>query len=78
MDSIRFVCRPAAERWHPQQRGRHEQGGSWLLDLPCADPRELVMDILRHMPDVQVLWPDELADEVRRRLREGLRQMEEE
>ena len=27
----------------------HEQG-RWLLELPYADPRELAMDILRHVP----------------------------
>lgn len=66
----------AAERWHPHQHGHFDSQGRWLLDLPYADPRELVMDILRHVPDVEVLWPEELADEVRRRLREGLCKME--
>lgn len=66
----------AAERWHPNQRGHYDAQGHWLLDLPYADPRELVMDILRHVPEVEVVWPDELADEVRRRLAEGLRRME--
>lgn len=65
----------ASERWHPGQRGHYDAEGRWLLDLPYADPRELVMDILRHVPEVEVLWPDELSDEVRRRLREGLRRM---
>lgn len=66
----------AGERWHPDQRGHHDPQGRWVLDLPYADPRELVMDILRHVPQVEVLWPDELAEEVRRRLVEGLRGME--
>ena len=63
----------AAETWHAQQRGRWDAEGRWLLELPYADPRELVMDILRHVPDVEVLAPRELEDEVVRRLREGLR-----
>ncbi len=65
----------AAEIWHPAQHGRWDAEGRWLLDLPYADPRELVMDILRHVPDVEVLAPQELEDEVRRRLQAGLRQM---
>lgn len=65
----------AAETWHPQQHGRRDADGRWLLSLPYADPRELVMDILRHVPDVEVLAPQELEDEVKRRLREGLRLM---
>ncbi len=65
----------AAERWHPNQHGRFDAQGHWLLDVPYADPRELVMDILRHVPDVEVLWPEELVEEVRRRLVEGVRKM---
>lgn len=62
----------AAERWHPQQRGAWDAEGRWMLDLPYADPRELVMDILRHAAEVEVLWPQELADEVVARLRAAL------
>lgn len=65
----------SAERWHPDQRGRFDAQGHWLLELPYSDMRELVMDILRHVPEVEVEWPQELADEVRRRLEEGLRRM---
>ncbi len=65
----------AAERWHPNQIGRWDHEGRWLLTVPYADPRELVMDILRHVPEVQVLAPDELRDEVLRRLREGVRRI---
>lgn len=65
----------AGERWHPNQLGRFDAEGRWVLDLPYADPRELVMDILRHVPEVEVMWPDELVGEVRRRSVEGLRRM---
>lgn len=73
---LRFSARRArwvaSERWHPNQIGRWDHEGRWLLAVPYADPRELVMDILRHVPDVQVLAPDDLRDEVLRRLREGV------
>jgi len=62
----------AAERWHPDQHGRRDAEGRWLLSVPYSDPRELVMDILRHVPEVEVLAPDALEEEVRRRLRAGL------
>ena len=65
----------AAETWHPQQIGHRDAEGRWMLKIPYADPRELVMDILRHVPDVEVLGPQELEDEVRRRLQAGLQQM---
>jgi predicted DNA-binding transcriptional regulator YafY len=66
----------AAETWHPRQRGRFDAEGRWRLELPYADPRELVMDILRHVPEVEVLWPEELAAQVQARLVDGLRRME--
>lgn len=62
----------AAERWHRQQRGSWDAQGRWTLTLPYTDPRELVMDILRHVPEVEVIAPEELRDEVVRRLRAGL------
>jgi predicted DNA-binding transcriptional regulator YafY len=62
----------ASESWHPQQRGRFDDEGRWLLELPYSDPRELVMDILRHVPQVQVLGPQGLREMVLERLRAGV------
>ncbi len=62
----------AAETWHPDQSSHFDDEGRYCLLVPYADPRELVMDILRHLPDVEVLGPPELDDEVRRRVRVAL------
>ncbi len=62
----------AAETWHRDQHGRRDSEGRWVLTIPYADPRELVMDILRHVPEVEVIAPQELEEEVMRRLRAGL------
>lgn len=62
----------AAETWHPRQRGRFDADGTYVLELPYADPRELVMDILRHVPEVEVLGPVGLRDEVQRKLQMAL------
>lgn len=62
----------AAESWHPRQRGRWDAQGRWILELPYADPRELVMDVLRHVPMVEVLHPPSLRSAVRERLARGL------
>jgi predicted DNA-binding transcriptional regulator YafY len=67
----------AAENWHPKQRGRFEADGSYRLELPYSDPRELVMDILRHVPEVQVLSPAGLRDMVTERLRQGIAKLSE-
>lgn len=65
----------AAERWHRDQHGRRDSEGRWVLSVPYTDPRELVMDILRHVPEVEVLGPQELEEEVQRRLRGAIRVM---
>ncbi len=54
----------AAEQWHPRQRGRYEADGSYLLEVPYSDPRELTMDILRFGADVEVLAPQSLRERV--------------
>jgi predicted DNA-binding transcriptional regulator YafY len=59
----------AAEQWHPQQRSRTEADGSYVLELPYSDSRELLMDILKHGAQVEVLAPHELRDEVAGALR---------
>ena len=59
----------AHEQWHPQQQGQLQADGSYLLRLPYADHRELIMDILKHGSHCEVLGPVSLrrvvADEVR-------------
>ncbi len=58
----------ADEHWHPQQQSRMLEDGSYELRIPYSDPRELVMDIMKYGPDVEVLGPDELRQEVKNRL----------
>ncbi|OYY94998.1 MAG: transcriptional regulator [Hydrogenophilales bacterium 28-61-23] len=65
----------ALEQWHPKQRGKLHKDGHYLLELPYADERELVMDILRHVPEVEVLEPVELREKVVEKLRAGLARM---
>ena len=45
------ACWVAVESWHHQQRSRFVDDGSCLLELPCTDPLELVMDIRWRMPE---------------------------
>jgi predicted DNA-binding transcriptional regulator YafY len=63
----------AAEQWHPKQRTATEADGSYLLELPYANPTELVMDILRHGAEVEVLAPASLRQRVREALEKALR-----
>jgi predicted DNA-binding transcriptional regulator YafY len=54
----------AAQRWHPDQRSEFEPGGSYVLELPYANDRELLMEILKYGADVEVLAPASLRDRV--------------
>jgi predicted DNA-binding transcriptional regulator YafY len=62
----------ADEHWHPQQQGRFLEDGSYELRIPYSDPRELVMDILKHGADVEVISPKPLREAVMQRLRTAL------
>ena len=54
----------ADEHWHPQQQSQLLENGSYELRIPYSDPRELVMDILKHGADVEVIAPDKLRNSV--------------
>ena len=62
----RWVSR---EVWHPEQDGKMQLDGTYLLRFPYAQEPELVMDILRYGPDVRVLAPDSLREAVATKLR---------
>ncbi len=62
----------AAERWHEHQSGAWLEDGSFVLEVPYADDRELVMDILKHGAAVKVLGPPELQARVRAELASAL------
>ena len=62
----------ANERWHPRQKGQLLADGSYLLELPYSDHRELVMDILKFGPDVEVLGPPSLRIRVAERLNRAI------
>lgn len=68
----------ADERWHPQQAGQFLTDSRYELRIPYRDPRELVMDILRHGPDVEVVAPVGLRESVATRLGEALHQYRQE
>jgi len=50
----------AEEVWHPRQEGRFLPDGTYELRLPYGDPRELLMDVLRHGAEVEVVAPEGL------------------
>ncbi len=62
----------ADEHWHPQQQSRILEDGSYELRVPYSDSRELVMDILKHSGEVEVISPDALRDAVAECLKSAL------
>lgn len=62
----------ADEHWHQEQQGCFLENGSYELHIPYSDPRELVMDILKYGPDVEVIEPESLRTAVAERLRNAL------
>lgn len=47
----------ADEMWHPEQQSEWMSDGTYQLHIPYSDERELIMDIMRHLPHVQVVEP---------------------
>lgn len=70
--TLRFSAQAAQwisrEQWHPEQQGRWLDDGGYELRLPYVDETELLMDVLRQGPDVEVLEPPALRESVQRRL----------
>ncbi|HWP94789.1 MAG TPA: WYL domain-containing transcriptional regulator [Gammaproteobacteria bacterium] len=62
----------AEEQWHPQQQGRFLDDGSYELRVPYGDPTELIMDILKYGPDVEVRAPEALREAVKEKLESAL------
>jgi len=61
----------ADEAWFPNCAGLWLEGGDYELRIPYANPTELIMEICRHGPDVEVIAPQALRDQVAKRLAES-------
>jgi proteasome accessory factor C len=64
----------ADEKWHPQQEGKWLPDGRYELRIPYQNSRELVMDIVRHGPNVEVVTPEDLRKDVEEQLRRASEQ----
>lgn len=52
------------EVWHPHQKTSVNPDGSFVLMIPYSDDRELIGDIMRFGPDVEVVAPHSLKSKV--------------
>ncbi len=61
----------AYETWHPQQTGKWQPDGGYELRFPYHLGIELIMDICRYGPDVEVIAPEALRMQVAQRLQQA-------
>jgi len=52
------------ETWHPEQTARWLDDGRYELILPYGNDTELILDICRYGPEVEVVAPEELRGKV--------------
>ncbi|OED35903.1 hypothetical protein AB833_29050 [Chromatiales bacterium (ex Bugula neritina AB1)] len=57
--------------WCREQRSRTDAKGNYLLEVPYVESNELILDVLRHGPDIEVLRPTGL----RRKVKEQVEKM---
>jgi len=67
----------ADETWHPKQRSQWLPDGRYELEIPYSKLEELTLDVLRHIPEVEVVGPQELRVMVRERVEAAWRGMAE-
>lgn len=61
-----------AEEWHPEQKGTVNKDGTYTLEFPYSDERELLGDILRYGADVEVLSPKSLRTNLQKAVEKTL------
>jgi len=66
----------SGESWHPEQISSFLDDGSYELRFPFNSMDELVLDICRYGPDVEVMGPNMLRDSVASLLLKASRQYE--
>ncbi|GBL32859.1 hypothetical protein EMGBS12_11690 [Methylophilaceae bacterium] len=61
------------EKWHPKQEGQFLDDGSYQLKIPYSKEPELLIDVMKYGPDVQVIEPKDLRKKIQETLIKTLR-----
>ena len=64
----------AVEIWHPEQKATSLDDGSYILEVPYGNDKELILEILRFGRHIEVLAPAALRNAVIEQLRQALAQ----
>ena len=72
-DRARWVSK---EKWHPKQEGKFLEDGSYELKIPYSKEPELLIDVMKYGPEVEVTEPKDLRKKIQETLIKTLRNYE--
>ncbi|MGI9229966.1 MAG: helix-turn-helix transcriptional regulator [Gammaproteobacteria bacterium] len=64
----------ADEHWHPEQQGKVLPDGRYELKIPYGNPTELLREIMKYGPDVEILAPESLRQQLAEKLKKACSQ----
>ena len=73
---MKVVILVAQEKWHPKQEGQFLKDGSYQLKVPYSKEPELIIDVMKYGPDVEVTAPEDLRKKIQETLIKTLKNYE--
>lgn len=64
------------EKWHPKQEGKFLEDGSYELKIPYSKEPELLIDVMKYGPEVEIVEPKDLRKKLQETLIKTLRNYE--
>ena len=61
------------EKWHPKQEGKFLEDGSFELKIPYSKEPELLIDVMKYGPEVEIIEPKDLRKKIQETLIKTLR-----
>ncbi len=61
------------EKWHPKQEGKFLEDGSYELKIPYSKEPELLIDVMKYGPEVEITEPKDLRKKIQETLIKTLR-----
>ena len=60
------------EKWHPKQEGQFLEDDSYQLKIPYSKEPELLIDVMKYGPDIEIIEPFELRQKIKDKIEETL------
>ncbi len=64
------------EKWHPKQEGKFIEDGSYELKIPYSKEPELLIDVMKYGPEVEITEPNDLRKKIQETLIKTLKNYE--